>query len=121
MKLEDLVFDDCVIVGYSRDAARGTLTLTFEAFDAKAPLPERNLYSLECSGVREVRLEFAPEFPADLNRAYDFDGNDQRANEIHALSRDPSGRVHVSADMMRGSFHCQTRQLLRVMEIEVGV
>jgi hypothetical protein len=29
MKLKDLAVNDCVIVGFSRDAARGTLTLTF--------------------------------------------------------------------------------------------
>jgi len=44
MKLKDLAFNDCVIVGFSRDAARGTLTLTFEAYAANAPIPERGLY-----------------------------------------------------------------------------
>jgi hypothetical protein len=67
-KLTDLAFDDCVIVGFSRDAARGILTLTFEAYMANAPIPERNFYTLECSGLKDVRLQFSPEFPADLNR-----------------------------------------------------
>jgi hypothetical protein len=119
MKLKDLSFDDCVIVGFSRDAARGTLTLTFEAYVANMPIPERNLYTLECSGVKDVRLQFSPEFPADLNRVYDPEGYDQRANEIHELRWDTSGYVHILADMIQGSFYCQSCRLLRVVEVEV--
>ncbi|MCG3155297.1 MAG: hypothetical protein DKINENOH_01903 [bacterium] len=118
MKLKGLAFDDCVIVGFSRDAARGTLTLTFEAYVVDAPIPQRDLYTLECSGVKEVRLQFSPEFPADLNRSYDPQGYDQRANEIHELRWDNLGYLHIVADMIQGSFHCQSCRLLRVVEIE---
>jgi hypothetical protein len=57
MKLTDLAFQNCVVVGFSRDVARRTLTLTFEAFDANAPAPKPDLYTLECSGVDEVKLQ----------------------------------------------------------------
>ena len=119
MKLKDLAFADCVIVGFSRDAARGTLTLTFEAYVANTPIPERGLYTLECVGVKDVRLHFTPEFSTDLNRPYDPDSHDQRANEIHELRWDNSGYVHLVADMIQGSFYCQSCRLLRVVEVEV--
>jgi hypothetical protein len=119
MKLKDLVFDDCMIVGFSRDAARGTLTLTFEAYLANTPIPQRDLYTLECSGVKDIRLQFSPEFPTDLNRPYDPEGHDQRANEIHALRWDTSGYMRITADMIQGSFYCQSCRLLRVVELEV--
>lgn len=118
MKLQDLAFDDCFVVGFSRDAARGSLTLTFEGYIAPAPVPEREIYILECAGVKDVQLQFSPEFPADLNRSYDPDGHDQRANEIHELRRDASGNVHLVADMIRGSFNCRECRLLRVVEVE---
>lgn len=51
MKLQDLTFDDCVVVGFSRDAARQTLTLTFEAFEANPLSATPDLYILECAGV----------------------------------------------------------------------
>ncbi len=118
MKLKELAFNDCVIVGFRHDAARGTLTLTFEAYAADAPIPERNLYTLESSGVKDVRLRFSAEFPADLNRPYDPDGHDQRANEIHELRWDNSGYVHLAADMIQGSFYCQSCRRRRVVELE---
>jgi len=121
MKLEDLVFNDCMIVGFSQDAAHRTLTLTFEACDANNPAPEPDLYTLECSGLKEVRLKFLPEFLEDLNRPYDSQGVDQRANEIHELRRDAAGQVHIVADMIHGSFHCQECLLHRVVEVEIGV
>jgi hypothetical protein len=121
MKLRDLVFNDCMIVGFSRDAARRTLALTFEAYNANNPAPEPGHYTLECSGLKDVRLHFSPEFLDDLNRSYDPQGNDQRANEIHELRRDSSGYVHIQADMIQGSFYCDECRLHRVVEVEIGV
>jgi hypothetical protein len=121
MKLTDLVFSDCMIVGFSRDAAQQKLTLTFEAHDANGAASEPDLYTLECSGLKDVRLKFSPEFLEDLNRPYDSEGVDQRANEIHALHRDASGYVHIVADMMEGSFYCHGCLLHSVVEVEVGV
>lgn len=121
MKLSDLVFNDCMIVGFSRDAAHHTLTLTFEAHDVKNPATEPDLYTLECSGLKDVRLKFSSEFLEDLNRPYDSAGVDQRANEIHELRRDASGYVHIVADMIEGSFYCHDCLLHRVVEVEVGV
>lgn len=121
MKLKDLVFSDCMIVGFSRDAARHTLTLTFEAYDSNVPASEPDLYTLECSGLTDVQLQFSPEFLEDLNRPYDPRKDDQRANEIHALRRDASGYVHILADMIQGSFYCQECRLHRVVEVEIGV
>ncbi len=62
MKLKNLVFSDCMIVGFSRDAARLTLTLTFEAYDSNVPASEPDLYTLECSGLKDVQLQFSTEF-----------------------------------------------------------
>jgi hypothetical protein len=121
MKLKDLIFNDCMVVGFSRDATRDALTLTFEAYDANAPASEPELYTLECSGIKDIRLHFSPEFLEDLNRPYDPQGDDQRANEIHELRRDASGYVHILADMIRGSFYCDECRLHRVVEVEVGV
>jgi hypothetical protein len=121
MKLKDLVFNDCMIVGFSRDAAHRTLTLTFEAYDNKNSAPEPDLYTLECSGLKDVRLIFSPEFLEDLNRPYDPQGDDQRANEIHELRRDAAGYVHIVADMIQGSFYCQECLLHRIVEVGVGV
>jgi len=93
------------------------LTLTFEAYVANAPIPQRDLYTLECSGVKDVRLQFSPEFPADLNRPYDPEGHDQRANEIHELRWDISGYVRIAADMIQGSFYCQScRKAIKTLE-----
>jgi hypothetical protein len=116
MKLNDLVFDDCVIVGFSRDAARQTLMLTFDAYDSTTTTQQPDLYILECSSVSDVQLRFTQEFPADLNRPDAPGGNDQRANEIYELRRDASGTIHVRADMLEGSFHCQEFRFLRVIE-----
>jgi len=121
MKLKDLVFNDCMIVGFSRDAAHRTLTLTFEAYDANNPAPEPDLYTLECLGLKDVRLKFSPEFLDDLNRPYDSQGDDQRANEIHELRRDAAGHVHIVADMIQGSFYCHECLLHRVVKVEIGV
>lgn len=121
MKLKDLVFNDCMIVGFSRDAAHRTLTLTFEAYDANMPSSEPDLYTLECSDLKDIHLDFSPEFLEDLNRPYDPQGNDQRANEIHELRRDASGYVHILADMISGSFYCDECRLHRVVEVGVGV
>jgi hypothetical protein len=121
MKLTDLFFNDCMIVGFSRDAAQHTLTVTFEAYDTNSKTLVPALYTLECSGLKDTRLHFSPEFLEDLNRPYDPQGNDQRANEIHELRRDSSGYVHIQADMIRGSFYCDECRLHRVVEVEVGV
>lgn len=121
MKLIDLVFRDCMVVGFSRDAVHRALTLTFEAHDAKNPMPEPDLYTLECSGLKDIRLNFSSEFLEDLNRPYDSQGDDQRANEIHELRRDATGHVHIVADMVQGSFYCQECLLHRVVEVGVGV
>jgi len=53
-------------------------------------------------------FHFTPEFPTDLNRPYDPDSHDQRTNEIHELRWDNSGYVHLVADMIQGSFYCQS-------------
>jgi hypothetical protein len=116
MKLQDLTFDDCVVVGFSRDAAHRTLTLTFEAYETNAGSTTPDLYILECAGVRDVRFRYAPEFPEDLNRPYSPGGDDQRANEIHSLHRDEKGYLHLHADMVEGSFYCAEFRLLRVIE-----
>jgi len=121
MKLKDLVFNDCIIVGFSRDAARRALTLTFEAYDTNSAALAPDLYTLECSGLKDVQLHFSPEFLEDLNRPYDSQGDDQRANEIHELRRDAAGYVHIVADMIEGSFYCHECLLHRVVEVEVGV
>lgn len=118
MKLKDLFFNDCIIVGFSRDSARQTLTLTFEAYDTTNPTPEPDTYILECSGVSNDRLQISSEFQTDLNRPYDFQGDDQRANEIYELYRDITGVIHLSADMISGSFHCESYRLLRVVQVE---
>jgi len=119
MKLGDLVLTDCIIVGFSRDAARNSLALTFEAYDSKDAAAGRGLFTLECSGISDVKLEYDPEFLIDLNRPYDPKGQDQRANEIHDIRRDATGRVHLKADMLRGIFRCKECRLLRVMQVEV--
>ncbi|MDL1893668.1 hypothetical protein FBQ87_12400 [Sphingobacteriales bacterium CHB3] len=116
MTLNDLIFENCVIVGFSRDAARESLTLTFEAHDAKAPTDTPDLYILECTNISDVQLRFGPEFPADLNRPYTPGGKDQRANEIYELRRDATGAIHIRADMIEGSFRCPEFRLLRVVE-----
>lgn len=121
MKLKDLLFQDCMVVGFSRDAARQTLTLAFEAYEANHPAAEPNLYTLECAGLKDVQLHYSPEFLEDLNRPYDPFGDDQRANEIHELRRDKSGYVHILADMIQGSFYCHECRLHRVVDVEVGV
>jgi hypothetical protein len=121
MKLRDLAFNDCMIVGFSRDAARHMLTVTFEAYDTNSMTLVPALYTLKCSGLKYVRLNFSPEFLDDLNRPYDPHGDDQRANEIHSLHRDKSGYVHIQADMIQGSFYCQECRLHRVVEVEIGV
>lgn len=118
MTLSDLVFNDCMIVGYSRDAASQNLTLTFEAYDADHLQNGPALHVLECSGVDDVRLQFSAEFASDLNRPYRVNGDDQRANEIHELQRDSSGRIHLMADMVQGSFYCKKFRLLRVVAAE---
>jgi hypothetical protein len=116
MTIQDLSFDDCIVVGFSRDAARQTLTLTFEGFEANGRSTTPDLYILECAGVSDLRLRYAPEFPEDLNRPYSPRGDDQRANEIHSLRRDAKGYLHLHADMVEGSFHCAEFRLLRVIE-----
>ncbi len=121
MKLTDLIFRDCMVVGFSRDATSDTLALTFEAYDATTSASEPDLYTLESSGIKDVRLRFSSEFLDDLNRPYDSQGDDQRANEIHSLHRDKSGYVHIQADMIQGSFYCQECRLHRVVEVEIGV
>jgi hypothetical protein len=118
MTLNDLVFKDCLIVGFSRDAASQSLALTFEAYDGNSAANEPDLYVLECTGVNEVRLQFTPEFSSDLNRPYSPHGEDQRANEIHELRRDAAGYIHLLADMAQGSFHCKKFRLLRVVAAE---
>jgi len=118
MTLNDLIFKDCLIVGFSRDAASQSLALMFEAYDGNGAATEPDLYVLECAGVNEVRLQFFPEFPADLNRPYSSRGDDQRANEIHELRRDASGYIHLLADMVQGSFYCKKFRLLRVVAAE---
>ena len=120
MGFEGLVFRDCMVVGLSRDATRDTLTLTFESYDANIPASEPDLYALECSGLKDVKLQFSSESLDDLNRPYDPQGDDQRANEIHTLYRDKSGNVHIQADMIQGSFYCQECRLHRVVDGEVG-
>jgi hypothetical protein len=118
MTLNDLIFNDCLLVGFSRDATSQSLALTFEAYDGNDASTEPDLYILECSGVDEVKLQFSPEFPSDLNRPYSHRGEDQRANEIHELRRDPSGHIHLLADMVQGSFYCKKFRLLRVVAAE---
>jgi hypothetical protein len=120
MKLNDLLFDDCVLVGFSRNSVRKTLTLTFEAYDSTSSATEPDLYVLECSGVDNDRLQLSSEFSMDLSRPYDFQGEDQRANEIYELYRDPAGYIHVIADMINGSFYCRSYRLLRLVQVEVG-
>lgn len=118
MQLQDLVFNDCMIVGYSRDAAARSLTLTFEAYGREHEENGPALHVLECSGVDDVRLHFSPEFATDLNRSYQTNGNDQCANEIYELRREASGYIHLVADMVRGSFYCKKFRLLRVIAAE---
>jgi hypothetical protein len=118
MKLADLDLTDCLVVGFSRDAARNSLALSFEAFDSRDPAASRVLFTLECSGLTDVKLEYDPEFLTDLNRPYDPEGHDQRANEIHEIRRDAAGTVHLKTDMMRGTFRCAECRLLRVLEVE---
>lgn len=115
MTLNDLAFNDCLLVGFSRDATNQSLAVTFEGYDGKSPASEPDLYILECSGVSEAKLQFAPEFLSDLNRPYSRLGEDQRANEIHELRRDSSGHIYLLADMVQGSFHCKKFRLLRVV------
>lgn len=115
MNLGDLVFNDCMIVGYSRDAASQNLTLTFEAYGKHDFENGPALHVLECSGVNDVRLQFSAEFASDLNSSYHPNGDDQRANEIHELRRDASGYIHLAADMVQGSFYCKKIRLLRVI------
>ncbi len=118
MKLSDLFFNDCIIVGFSRDSARRTLTLTFEAYDTTNLAPEPDTYILECAGVSNDRLQVSSEFQADLSRPYDFQGDDQRANEIYELHRDTASIIHLSADMISGSIKCESYRLLRVVQVE---
>jgi hypothetical protein len=117
MKLEDLSFDNCVIVDFSRDATRNNLTLTFESYEAKSTESKPALYILECSGVKNDEFRFSPEFRTDLDRHYDLNAEDQRANEIHELRRDASGYMYLSADMISGRFYCQKYRLFRVVEV----
>lgn len=121
MRLEDLSFDNCVIVDFSRDTERNNLTLTFEAYKAKGNTTEPELYILECSGVDDDQLNISSEFRMDLDRQYEFDGEDQRANEIYELRRDAAGHVHLLADMISGRFYCQNYRLFRVIEVEASV
>ena len=106
-------------MGFSRDAARNSLALTFEAYDSRDTAAGRGLFTLECSGLSDVKLNCDPEFLIDLNRPYDPKGHDQRADEIHEIRRDPTGTVHLKADMLRGTFRCKECRLLRVMQVEV--
>lgn len=121
MKLNDLIFEDCIIVGFSRDAARQSLALTFEARSQAGSMHAPELYILECSEVSDVQLRFNGEFPEDLNRPYDTSGQDQRANEIHELRREANGYMHVRADMLHGKFYCKKYRLLRIVDALVEV
>jgi hypothetical protein len=112
--LEEYLFVDCLLVDWSVDPHLKEMSLTVEAYGKTSKGRSKGLLSLRCVSLFSFASKIHPEAWADLGRPYSSSGEDQRANEIVAVTDQVEGTVRsleLSTDMLELRVRCAAIEL----------
>ena len=108
LDIQNLLFADCYFIDVNMNSKLNSIILEFEGY--MKGLDKKQRFSLNLIGLYKIIADVKAEFHDDLERKYDEDGLDQRANEIYFVkcsSINKGSSIQVESDMLNLDVDCE--------------
>lgn len=118
-KISDYNFVDCILVDFKVDKLINNIQIITEAYFCKLDSDiKKKIIEIKIANIFNIKADIDQEFKIDIERYYDFQGGDCKANEVYEITENivESGKVQIRiiSDFLRMDITCENYNIVEL-------